>query len=246
MTGSQRLVRALPIAFHLRVGPSGGSSERRVADVELHRRAPRGGAQASIAACFFERGLHPTEESGQCRWRHRRLEPLARAFVQRELRCASVGAASRRELLGVRAGALRTSGSTPRCCTGGIRASGYRGRRAFRGTQWLPKRGEGRSRPEPSPTARPSWGGARALRRGGGVVGERRTLRRARGIELVSSSCCRREPGQPGRFQRRQRRRGGPDPGRHDEGHPPRVEVTCGRDLFRHDGQSSPGTARRW
>lgn len=95
-------------------------------------------------------------------------------------------------------------------------------------------------------TARPSWGGARALRRGGGVVGERRTLRRARGIELVSSSCCRREPGQPGRFQRRQRRRGGPDPGRHDEGHPPRVEVTCGRDLFRHGGQSSPGTARRW
>lgn len=61
--------------------------------------------------------------------------------------------------------------------TDGNRASGCRGPAAIRDIWWLPKRGEGRSRPEPNLPAMPSWGGARALRRGGGAGGELRTLR---------------------------------------------------------------------
>jgi hypothetical protein len=214
-------VRAIPIVFYPRVGPSGDSSKRRAVDVELHRRAPRGGAQASSAACFFERGLHPTEESGQCRWRHRRLEPLARAFVRRELRRVSVGAVNRRELLGARAGALQTSGSTLRC----------RDRRCPR--EWVPRM-ESTSRHSVASKARggslatrtESDGKAELGRSESSATGRRRGRRaedatQARGFELVSGSCCRREFGRSRRLRRRRRR-------------------------FRHDSRSSPGTARWW
>lgn len=61
--------------------------------VERHCDVLLGVAQGSNAARFFERGLHPTVGSGQCRWRHRRLEPLVLVLVRRESRRASVGVA---------------------------------------------------------------------------------------------------------------------------------------------------------
>ena len=59
------------------------------------------------------------------------------------------------------------------CRGGGSCASESRGRKQS-ATWWLPKRGEGRSRPEPNPSARSNRCGAQAPQRRGGASGERR------------------------------------------------------------------------
>lgn len=109
----------------------------------------------------------------------------------------------------------------------GSRANGSRGRAAGCGNRWLPKRGEGRLRPEPNLPAMPSWGGVRAQRRGGGAGSEWRTLRGLCGNELVSDSGRRHGGSEHGAAEAGN---GGGDDAAgsvSDEGHRP--ESPCGR-----------------
>jgi hypothetical protein len=121
--------------------------------------------------------------SGHCRWQHRHLEPLERRT------CGANRVACPQAL---RSGpgssehepTLSNRPSRHSCRRGGFRASESRGRRQS-ATRWLPRRGEGRSRPEPNPPAMSNQRGAQAPQRRGGASGERRE---SRGLATSSSS----------------------------------------------------------
>jgi hypothetical protein len=131
-----------------------------------------------------------------------------------------------------------------RASSDGSRASGSRGRAAVRGNRWLPKRGEGRSRPEPNLPAMPSWGRVRAQRRGGGAGSERRTLPGPCGIEFFSDSGRRQGESEQGAAEAGN---GGGDDAAgsvSDERH--RLESLCGRarHLAPRELESSGGRRR--
>jgi hypothetical protein len=177
------LVRACSIATRLRAGTDGRVRRTEPRRVERRRSTLHGVAQGSGSACFFEHGLHPTVMSGHCRWQHRHLEPLERRT------CGANRVACPQAL---RSGpgssehepTLSNRPSRHSCRRGGFRASESRGRRQS-ATRWLPRRGEGRSRPEPNPPAMSNQRGAQAPQRRGGASGERRE---SRGLATSSSS----------------------------------------------------------
>jgi hypothetical protein len=231
--------------FQSRLAPGRGRAEvvRSAVSfaVERHRRAPQGGAQESNAACFFERGLHPTAESGHCRWRHRRLEPLITAFVRRESRRVSVGVASRGELFGARTEAPGPTSSTLRCRDGGSRASGGRGQRAlvapggFRDAVRVARDPNRIRRQGRAGAGRKLCDGEAAQSVSGGRYVDHAASSSSR-VRAVAAGTQR-----SGRIRGRQRQRGGRDGDRRDEGHPPGVEATRSRDLWRRESSKPTG-----
>lgn len=115
---------------------------------------------------------------------------------------------------------------------------------AVSGNRWRPKRGEGRLRPKPNLSAMPSWGRARAMRRGSGAGSERRTLSKDYAASSLSRiRSCRQGDGDRGATEAGDG--GGEDATGNggDEGHC--LEPQCGWTPNSASRDNEPGRARR-
>jgi hypothetical protein len=235
--GHKRSRRVPPVEIHPRVkrerrrfaAPSRGTSNVVAARRKVARRDP-------VLHASSRRGLHQRswrvnvggDIGDSNRWREHRTVQIALCVQGRCDAGTALGLAPTLSVcpLGIRA-------------SGGRHASGGRGQRALRGIRWLPKHGEGRSRPGPYPAAPSSWGGARASCRGGGAVGAWRMPHRTCGSSRFASAPRVRAFG----TTPRPAAAAGNSPIRRGEGCKPGAEAMKDCDLARHERQCSPGPA---